>query len=118
MRDQSSPGTHLVFQGYDFALPDGRGVCFLGPWLKPTFDLRKFPNRDAAAQVVKAMLQQFAAVLASLVGPKVTFINGQGTLAPQSASWANELHPGKAGFEKFADLFHSELEKLFPDRVV
>jgi hypothetical protein len=118
MRDQLSPSTHLVFQGYDFALPDGRGVCFLGPWLKPTFDLRRFPTRDAAAQVVKAMLQQFAAMLASLVAPKVTFINGQGTLAPKPSSWANELHPAKAGFEKFADIFHSELEKLFPDRVV
>lgn len=118
MRDQLSPGTHLVFQGYDFALPDGRGVCFLGPWLKPTFDLRKFPTRDAAAQVVKAMLQQFAAMLASLTThPKVTFINGQGTLAPVPSSWANELHPAKAGFEKFADIFQSELEKLFPDRV-
>jgi hypothetical protein len=119
MRDQLSPSTHLVFQGYDFAIPDGRGVCFLGPWLKPTFDLRKFPTRDAAAQVVKAMLQQFAAMLASLAThPKVTFINGQGTLAPQPSSWANELHPARAGFEKFADIFHSELEKLFPDRVV
>jgi hypothetical protein len=119
MRDQLSPSTHLVFQGYDFAIPDGRGVCFLGPWMKPTFDLRKFPTRDAAAQVVKAMLQQFAAMLASLIAhPKVTFINGQGTLAPKPSSWANELHPAKAGFEKFADLFHSELERLFPDRVV
>lgn len=119
MRDQLSPSTHLVFQGYDFAIPDGRGVCFLGPWLKPTFDLRKFPTHDAAAQVIKAMLQQFAALLASLAThPKVTFINGQGTLAPKPASWANELHPAKPGFEKFADLFHKELEKLFPDRVI
>ena len=119
LRDQLSPSTHLVFQGYDFAIPDGRGVCFLGPWLKPTFDLRKFPTRDAAAQVVKAMLQQLAAMLASLaVHPKVTFINGQGTLAPQPSSWANELHPARAGFEKFADIFQTELEKLFPGRVV
>ena len=48
LRDQLSPTTHLVFHGYDFAIPDGRGICHLGPWLKPTFDLRKFPNRAAA----------------------------------------------------------------------
>jgi hypothetical protein len=118
LRDKLSPSTHLVFQGYDFAIPDGRGICGLGPWLKPTFDLRKFPTLAARKDVVKEMLQQFAAMLTSLAAsPKVTFINGQGTLAPQASSWHNELHPEGAGFDKFADLFHKELKALFPDRV-
>jgi hypothetical protein len=118
LRDRLSPGTHLVFHGYDFTIPDGRGVCNLGPWLKPTFDLRKFPTRTAGQEVVNAMLRQFAAMLESLATPpKVTFINGQGTLAPQTSSWHNELHPKQAGFRKFADIFYRELKKLFPDRV-
>jgi hypothetical protein len=118
MRDTLSPGTHLIFQGYDFAIPDGRGICHLGPWLKPTFDLRKFPTRAAAQEVVKAMLRQFAVMLTSLAAaPKVSFINGQGTLAPQPASWHNELHPAAAGFDKFADIFYRKLKELFPDRV-
>jgi hypothetical protein len=117
LRDQLSPQTHLVFQGYDFPIPDGRGICFLGPWLKPTFDLRKFPTLAAGEAVIKAMLQQFAAMLTSLAGPKVTFINTQGTLLQQTASWHNELHPARAGFEKFADLFQQKLKVLFPDRV-
>ena len=117
LRDQLSPHTMLVFQGYDFALPDGRGICGFGPWLKPTFDLRKFPTLAAGQAVVKVMLQQFAAMLTSLSGPTVTFINGQGTLSPQPSSWDNELHPEKAGFEKFADLFQAKLKVLFPNRV-
>jgi len=117
LRDQLSPQTHLVFQGYDFPIPDGRGICFLGPWLKPTFDLRKFPTLAAGEAVIKAMLQQFAAMLTTLAGPKVTFINTQGTLLQQTASWHNELHPARAGFEKFADLFQQKLKVLFPDRV-
>jgi GDSL-like Lipase/Acylhydrolase family len=118
LRNKLSPDTRLVFQGYDFAIPDGRGVCRFGPWLKPTFDLRKFPTRAAAQEVVKAMLQQFAAMLASLATqPKVTFINGQGTLSPQTGSWHNELHPTKAGFQKFADIFYVELKNLYPNRV-
>ena len=118
LRDQLSPGTHLIFQAYDFAIPDGRGVCGFGPWLKPTFDLRKFPNREAAQEVVKAMLNEFAVMLTSLASKaKVTFINGQGTLLPQTSSWSNELHPAQAGFEKFAYIFYSELKKLYPDRV-
>jgi hypothetical protein len=118
LRNELSPSTHLVFQGYDFAIPDGRGICGFGPWLKPTFDLRNFPTRAKAQEVVKVMLQQFAAMLASLAtSAKVTFINGQGTLSPQTSSWHNELHPTRAGFEKFADIFYRELKNLFPDRV-
>jgi hypothetical protein len=119
VRDALSPDTHLVFQGYDFAIPDGRGVCHLGPWLKPTFDLRRFPSQAAAFEVVKEMLQQFAATLTALaVAPKVTFINGQGTLPQQKSSWHNELHPSRSGFDRFAELFHATLKALFPNRVV
>jgi len=120
LRDRLSPGTHLVFHCYDFAIPDGRGVCGFGPWLKPTFDLRGFPAPIAARQaVVKEMLLQFAAMLSSLATPtnKVTVIRTQGTLAASPSSWHNELHPSKAGFQKFADLFHLNLKTLFTDRV-
>jgi hypothetical protein len=63
------------------------------------------------------MLEQFAAMLTPLAGSRVTFINGQGTLPQQTSSWHNELHPAKAGFEKFADIFQQQLKVLFPDRV-
>jgi hypothetical protein len=119
LRDNLSLSTHLIFHDYDFAIPDGRGICGFGPWLKPTFDLRKFPLGVARREVVKAMLLQFAAMLTSLAGTasNVTFINGQGTLKPQTSSWHNELHPSKAGFERFADIFRDKLKALFPNRV-
>jgi hypothetical protein len=119
LRNKISPSTHLVFHDYDFAIPDGRGICGFGPWLKPTFDLRKFPLGVARQEVVKAMLLQFAAMLTSLAAsaPNITFINGQGTLKPQTSSWDNELHPARAGFEKFADIFRDKLKALFPSRV-
>ena len=120
LRDALSPATHLFFHAYDFALPDGRGACHLGPWLKPTFDLRGFPDQASAFEVVKIMLGEFAAVLQSLEAAhaKVTFINGQGTLAPRTSSWHNELHPSKAGFKTFASLFHQKLKAVFPTRVL
>ena len=119
LRNKISPSTHLVFHDYDFAIPDGRGICGFGPWLKPTFDLRKFPLGIVRQDVVKAMLLQFAAMLTSLAAsaPDITFINGQGTLKPQTSSWDNELHPARAGFEKFADIFRDKLKALFPSRV-
>ena len=118
LRNQLSPATQLVFHGYDFAIPDGRGICFMGPWLKPTFDLRGFPTQADGFAVVKLMLQQFAAMLASLgTQPGVSVIQSQATLAPQTSSWHNELHPAKAGFETFAGMFQAALMALFPLRV-
>jgi hypothetical protein len=121
LRDQLSPSTQLVFHGYDYAIPDGRGVCFnaLGPWLEPTFKLRRFPNRAAMFAVVKEMLRQFAVLLTSLATlPKVTFINAQGTLPEgQTNWWHNELHPSQGGFDKHVDKFQQALKTLFPNRV-
>ena len=118
LRDQLSPNTHLVFHGYDFAIPDGRKVCHLGPWLKPTFDLRGFPESNVRFLVVKEMLTRFAAMVSTLTAhPKVSLIPTQGVLAPQPSSWHNELHPSKAGYGLFADRFREHLKALFPDRV-
>jgi hypothetical protein len=119
-RDTLSPTTHLVFHGYDFAIPDGRGICGMGPWMKPTFDLRRFPSTPPAIEVVRAMLLQFAAMLQSLVAihNAVTFINTQGTLPPVTSSWHNELHPSQNGFDKIAAVFHANLKTLFPGRVL
>jgi hypothetical protein len=121
LRDALSPTTYLVFQAYDFAIPDGRGACHLGPWLKPTFDLRGFPPAiPPRFDVVKAMLNQFALMLQDVAGghSNVGVINGQGLLPVQKSSWHNELHPSKKGFESFAALFHSHLKHQFPTRVL
>ena len=70
--------------------------------------------------VTRILLQQFAAILQSLESshPRVTFINGQGTLAQQTSSWHNELHPSKDGFKAFATLFHQALKTAFPTQVL
>ena len=120
LRDVLSPNTHLVLHAYDFAIPDGRGICNLGPWLQPTFQHRKFPNSlTVSTAVLRVMLSQFADMLTALASghANVTFINGQGTLAPVTSSWHNELHPRSAGFNQFADLFHRQLKALFPNRL-
>ncbi len=120
LRDSLSPQTRLFFHGYDFAIPDGRGICHLGPWLKPTFDLRGFPTQASAFGVTKILLEQFAAMLRSLElsHAGVTFINTQGTLVPRPGSWHNELHPSKDGFKTFAKLWHDALKAAFPNRVL
>jgi hypothetical protein len=120
LRDRLSPQTRLFFHAYDFVIPDGRGVCFHGPWLKPTYDLRGFPTQASADAVTRVLLKQFAAILQSLESshPKVTVVNGQGTLASEISSWHNELHPSKDGFQAFATLFHQALKTAFPTQVL
>lgn len=120
LRDALSPSTRLIFHAYDFAIPDGRGACHLGPWLKPSLDMKGVPANSAIAKgVVKEMLRQFALMLDNLANahPDITFLNGQGTLPQTPASWHNELHPEKAGFNKFADLFRAKLKALYPSRL-
>jgi hypothetical protein len=120
LRDSLSPQTRLFFHGYDFVIPDGRGVCFFGPWLKPTFDLRGFPTQASRFAVMTILLQQFDAMLQSLASAhaNVTVINTQGTLNPVPSSWHNELHPSKNGFDTFATLFHQALKTAFPTQVL
>lgn len=118
LRDQLSPSTHIVFHAYDYAIPNGRGICHLGPWLKPTFDVKSFPSQLAAHEVVKSMIDQFAGMLSNLaLADKVSFIKTPGTLAPVAASWHNELHPSKDGFKLFTTMFYEQIKLLFPDRV-
>lgn len=120
MRNDLSPATQLFFHAYDFAIPDGRGICHLGPWLKPTFQLRKFPTTaTVATEVVKAMLQQFAGMLRTLAEahPQVTLLNTQGTLRATASSWHNELHPSAAGFDQIAQVFYQQLASVFGDRI-
>ena len=122
LRNRLSADTQLVFHGYDYAIPDGRGVCFnaMGPWLKPAFDLRGFPTRQAGAEVVKLMLSEFAKMLQQLadIHPKVRFINSQGLLPADTGAWHNELHPASKGYNLHADKFRENLKELFPTRVV
>lgn len=120
LRNRHSPGTLLILHSYDFAIPDGRGVCGYGPWLKPAFDLRGFPSMLPRVQVVNAMLKKFAGMLQTLADhhPGVIFINTQATLSPVAASWHNELHPSEEGFDKVAAVIHQRIQALFPGRVL
>ena len=106
LRDALSPQTHLFFHGYDFAIPDGRGVCFLGPWLKPTFDLRGFPSQGAAFDVMKVMLTAVRGDARHAGRADVTFINGQGTLTPPTSLVAQRAASVEGRLQPFATMFH------------
>ena len=119
LRGRLSKETTIFLHAYDFAIPDGRGVCHLGPWMRPTFKYRKFPSKVEGARVVKVMLQLFEGMLKSLAlqHPNVVFIPGQGTLDAHPDWWHNELHPNGKGFDLFVENFRNALKSVFPTRV-
>jgi hypothetical protein len=122
LRNTLSPNTELVFHSYDFAIPDGRGVCgafgryLYGPWMWPTFEVRGYPTYTVAFPVVKEMLRQFAAMLAQLAATHrgITFVDTQNTLRQVPSAWHNELHPSDAGYDTVAGKILDRLRVRFP----
>ena len=124
LRDKYSPQTVLFLHGYDFPPVTGKGVCGVGPWLKPSLDFVynqlgvTNPNKDDEYAVVKNLLQRFGGMLSKLAGDpeveRVVVVPTQGTLTPNDADWQNEIHPSKAGFVKIAQRFKDALSANFP----
>lgn len=126
MRDAACarrPGRRIVIflHAYDWAIPDGRGVCRLfGPWLRPSLEAKGWMTRSSdpmgdGFQIVKAALTQFATMLAEIARnhPDVVLIQTQGTLT--RGQWHDELHPKRGGFLRMAELFRDALQAQFPD---
>lgn len=109
-----SPGTVVLLNEYDFAIPDGRGVPFAGPWLAPGFTARGYDATTLAfrSSVVRLLLEQFAAMLEDLhrVYPFMQPMHTQGLLQPRD--WANELHPTNSGFRRIAGVFLEALRQI------
>ncbi len=108
----------VIGHGYDYAIPDGRGVInvlgfhFLGPWLAPSLNKKGYNEAegwpiicrliDAQNNMVQSLQAEF---------PFFHAVELRGTLTKRS-EWANELHPTNAGFKKVAHKFWTKLDSL------
>ena len=116
LRDALSPATLLVFHTYDYALPNGKGVCGLGPWLRPSLDYRGI-DRAVQPAVVREMLLLFRhTVLAAAQGrDDVLVVDTQGAIPEQTGEWwANELHPTRKGFARIAQRIAAAIRARTP----
>jgi hypothetical protein len=124
IRDRYSAETRVFVNCYDFPPVTGKGVCFQGPWLKPSLDYAYQqagvvrPNPSDESLVIREMLRRFRAMLVKIASdPQVKgfyVVETQGTLLAGDADWANELHPTAAGFQKIARIFQGALQTVFP----
>lgn len=106
------PGIPIFLHGYDYAVPDGRDVHFLGfsfsgPWLKPALTQKRYSNLDEGRRIMVDVADRFNVALKRVAAAheNVHFINLLGTLrtGPKyKEDWANELHPTSTGFKKLA----------------
>jgi hypothetical protein len=112
----------ILFHGYDYPVPDGRGFLggwpFPGPWLEPGFREKLFPDLTTNVGLMHTIIDRFNEMLAKLAQdgsfPNLHYVDVRNTLSTVLSDdayqdwWANELHPTKKGFEavtnKFADV--------------
>ncbi len=115
IRDALSPQTKIFVHGYDFPRATGKGVCGVGPWLKPSLDYRGVKDSAVQFEVVKALLMRFRAMIESIAreNENVFYVQTQGLLDP-AKDWHNEIHPNKKGFKKIATVFNNALAAHYP----
>lgn len=118
IRDRLASECVVFVHAYDFAQPTGKGVCSVGPWLKPSLDYRQWTGYAQAAAVVKEVLLEFHSLLLRLEQShrNVVYVRTQGTLNA-NMDWGNELHPNEQGFQKIGGVFLAALRHRFPGRI-
>lgn len=112
LRDRLSPSTLIVTHVYDYPWATNKGVCWLGPWLRPSLDYAQVPRGDAQHNVMIAMLDRFEARLQRVANGTRNFVLVPTHYTLSSASeWANELHPKDPGFLALARKFQTVLQQ-------
>jgi len=118
IRDRYAANCTVFLHAYDFAQPNGKGVCRIGPWLKPSLDFRGWTKFPEAALIVKEVLLEFDKLLTRFEQQHagVVYVRTQGTLSPNT-DWTNELHPNPRGFQKIASVFLAALREKFSGKI-
>lgn len=114
----------VVMHGYDYPVPDGRGVLggwwkLPGPWLKPAFQRKGHDDRAKNTSLISHLIDRFNTMLAAVGAlpefAHVHYLDLRGTLKNDGSYkkyWANEMHPTKAGFQLVTQKFADVLDKL------
>jgi hypothetical protein len=114
----------ILVHGYDYPVPDGRGVLggwgwLPGPWLEPGFREKGYDDLAERVAIACDLIDRFYAMLGAVVATPafahVELVDLRNALSTQLANdrykdwWGNELHPTRQGFRKVAGLFDASL---------
>lgn len=115
----------VITHGYDYPIPDGRGVAggwgpLPGPWLRPGFMRKGYEDLAANSAVMVTLINRFNAMLEEVVAhpdfAHVHYVDLRGVLTrkeiPYKNRWANELHPKEVGFNLVTARFAEVIQEL------
>jgi hypothetical protein len=112
----------ILIHGYDYAVADGRGFCWFGPWLEPGFRAKGFNSMEERLTIIKKLIDQFNEMLSGINAingfDHVVYLNLRGSLPnilqnnEYQRYWGNELHPTPEGFDIVAKKFVEALNSL------
>lgn len=105
----------ILFHGYDYPVPDGRGFfggwsVLPGPWLEPGFRQKGYSNAEERLKLLRAMMDRFNDMLKAVTAlpgfEHTVHVDLRGTLSTGTGykkQWDNELHPSRKGFQLVTD---------------
>ena len=111
----------IVLHGYDYPVPDGRGVLgHFGRWLAPAFEAQGYQDIALRKTIMVDLIDRLHRMQTDVAGSTgfehVGHVDLRGSLSTDPADykkwWENELHPRREGFERLADKLASHLAKL------
>ena len=114
----------IIVHGYDYPKASGDGFRVLwlftmkGPWLKPSFDLKKY-NENEASRIINDVVDKYNETLSDVaaklhaakkVESPVFYLNLRGTV--EAGQWSDELHPNAAAMKKIACEFDTRISQF------
>jgi hypothetical protein len=105
------PGLPVLAHTYDYAWPSGKGLLWLGPWLKPALDACNVPERLRDA-VINRLIDRFKAMLEQLQAERATLHVIDLTYTLDKPDWSNELHPTPGGFRRLGERYAAKYSEI------
>jgi len=116
------PNMPIIFHGYDYPFPDGRGWSlaglhsWVGPWLDPPLTYKGYDRTTDSTmrlKIVRDLIDAFNDMLANVVSahPNTYYVNLRGTLTTR-AQWHNELHPKEPGFNLITKKIEAQIRAV------
>ena len=116
----------ILIHGYAYAVPDGRGVPFVGHWLRKEFRAKGHISRAQNTKTIATLIDKFNDMICRLPEEDrfkhVHYVNLRNTLSNDltredgkrkyKLDWGDELHPTNEGFSKVAAEFSKTIDNL------
>jgi hypothetical protein len=105
-----SPGLPVIAHTYDYACTSGKGLLWLGPWLRPALVACKVPERLYDG-VINRLIDRFKCELEQLRTEQDALYVIDLTYTLDKRDWANELHLTPAGFARLGKRYAEQYRK-------